>query len=254
MNQEQLKNYLDSKVEKYNQIDFIDSDPIQIPHKFNKKEDIEISGFLAATIAWGNRKMIIRNSNRMMDLMDNAPHEFITSYKDSDLKRLEGFVHRTFNNDDFAQFIKSLRNIYDNHGGLEQVFTKYQGESDLKDTIFQFKNIFFENEHLQRSTKHVSNPMKGSAAKRINMYLRWMVRNDDRGVDFGIWKNISPSKLSIPLDVHSGRIARELNMLTRKQNDWKSVVELDTQLRLLDVTDPVKYDFALFGIGVFNDR
>ena len=254
MKQEQLKNYLDSKVEKYNQIDFIDSDPIQIPHKFNKKEDIEISGFLAATIAWGNRKMIIRNSNRMMDLMDNAPHEFITSYKDSDLKRLEGFVHRTFNNDDFAQFIKSLRNIYDNHGGLEQVFTKYQGESDLKDTIFQFKNIFFENEHLQRSTKHVSNPMKGSAAKRINMYLRWMVRNDDRGVDFGIWKNISPSKLSIPLDVHSGRIARELNMLTRKQNDWKSVVELDTQLRLLDVTDPVKYDFALFGIGVFNDR
>jgi uncharacterized protein (TIGR02757 family) len=254
MNQEQLKNYLDSKVEKYNQIDFIDSDPIQIPHKFNKKEDIEISGFLAATIAWGNRKMIIRNSNRMMDLMDNAPHEFITSYKDSDLKRLEGFVHRTFNNDDFAQFIKSLRNIYDNHGGLEQVFTKYQGESDLKDTIFQFKNIFFENEHLQRSTKHVSNPMKGSAAKRINMYLRWMVRNDDRGVDFGIWKNISPSKLSIPLDVHSGRIARELNMLTRKQNDWKSVVELDTQLRLLDAADPVKYDFALFGIGVFNDR
>ncbi len=254
MKQEQLKNYLDSKVEKYNQIDFIDSDPIQIPHKFNKKEDIEISGFLAATIAWGNRKMIIRNSNRMMDLMDNAPHEFITSYKDSDLKRLEGFVHRTFNNDDFAQFIKSLRNIYDNHGGLEQVFTKYQGESDLKDTIFQFKNIFFENEHLQRSTKHVSNPMKGSAAKRINMYLRWMVRNDDRGVDFGIWKNISPSKLSIPLDVHSGRIARELNMLTRKQNDWKSVVELDTQLRLLDAADPVKYDFALFGIGVFNDR
>ncbi len=254
MNKEQLKNYLDLKVEKYNQIDFIDSDPIQIPHKFSKKEDIEIAGFLAATIAWGNRKMIIRNSNRMMDLMDNSPHEFITKYQESDFKRMEGFVHRTFNSGDFIQFIKSLRNIYDNHGGLEQIFTKYQGKSDLKETIFQFKNTFFEIEHQQRNTKHVSNPMKGSAAKRINMYLRWMVRDDDKGVDFGIWKGISPSKLSIPLDVHSGRIARELNMLTRKQNDWKAVAELDEQLRLLDPSDPVKYDYALFGIGVFDDR
>jgi len=254
MTKEQLKNYLDSKVDKYNQIDFIDSDPIQIPHKFSKKEDIEIAGFLAATIAWGNRKMIIRNSNRMMDLMDNAPHEFITTYQESDLKRLEGFVHRTFNSGDFAQFIRSLRNVYDNHGGLEQVFTEHQGESDLKETIFEFKKIFFEIDHEQRNTKHVSNPMKGSAAKRINMYLRWMVRDDDKGVDFGIWKGISPSKLSIPLDVHSGRIARELNMLSRKQNDWKAVVELDEQLRLLDANDPVKYDYALFGIGVFDDR
>jgi len=254
MNKEQLKNYLDSKVEKYNQIDFIDSDPIQIPHKFSKKEDIEIAGFLAATIAWGNRKMIIRNSNRMMDLMDNAPHDFIKGYQESDLKSFEGFVHRTFNSEDFTQFIKSLRNVYQNHGGLEQVFTKHQGEYDLKETIFQFKNIFFEIDHQQRNTKHVSNPMKGSAAKRINMYLRWMVRDDDMGVDFGIWKGISPSKLSIPLDVHSGRIARELNMLTRKQNDWKAVAELDGQLRLLDPNDPVKYDYALFGIGVFDDR
>jgi len=254
MNKEQLKNYLDLKVEKYNQIDFIDSDPIQIPHKFSKKEDIEIAGFLAATIAWGNRKMIIRNSNRMMDLLDNAPHEFIMGYQDSDLKNFEGFVHRTFNSDDFTQFIKSLRNVYENHGGLEKVFTEHQGESDLKETIFQFKNIFFEIDHQQRNTKHVSNPMKGSAAKRINMFLRWMVRDDKQGVDFGIWKGISPSKLSIPLDVHSGRIARELGMLTRKQNDWKAVAELDEQLRILDPNDPVKYDYALFGIGVFNDR
>lgn len=254
MTKEQLKNYLDLKVEKYNQIDFIESDPIQIPHKFSKKEDIEIAGFLAATIAWGNRKMIIRNSNRMMDLMDNAPHDFITNYQESDLKNFEGFVHRTFNSDDFTQFIKSLRNIYENHGGIEKVFTKYQGEHDMKEAIYQFKNTFFEIDHEQRNTKHISNPLKGSAAKRINMYLRWMVRDDDKGVDFGIWKGISPSKLSIPLDVHSGRIARELNMLTRKQNDWKAVAELDKQLRLLDANDPVKYDYALFGIGVFDDR
>jgi uncharacterized protein (TIGR02757 family) len=254
VNKEQLKNYLDLKVEKYNQIDFIDSDPIQIPHKFSKKEDIEIAGFLAATIAWGNRKMIIRNSNRMMDLLDNSPYEFITSYQESDLKSFEGFVHRTFNSNDFTQFVKSLRNLYKNHGGLERVFTKYQGDHDMKEAIYQFKNIFFEIDHQQRNTKHISNPLKGSAAKRINMYLRWMVRDDDKGVDFGIWKGISPSKLSIPLDVHSGRIARELNMLTRKQNDWKAVAELDEQLRLLDANDPVKYDYALFGIGVFDDR
>jgi len=218
MNKEQLKNYLDLKVEKYNQIDFIDSDPIQIPHKFSKKEDIEIAGFLAATIAWGNRKIIIRNSNRMMDLMDNAPYEFITSFQDSDLERLDGFVHRTFNSGDFAQFLKSLKNVYANHGGLEQIFTKYQGESDLKETISKFKKIFFEIDHQQRNTKHVSDPMKGSAAKRINMYLRWMVRSDNKGVDFGIWKGIPASKLSIPLDVHSGRIARELNLLCLHAN------------------------------------
>jgi len=254
MTQDQLKTYLDRKVEKYNQIDFIDSDPIQIPHKFTKKEDIEISGFLTATIAWGNRKMIINNCNKMMELLDGSPYEFISSYKESDLKSLKNFVHRTFNGNDFIQFVKSLRHIYKNHGGLESIFSKHQGENDLKEAIYQLKTIFFEQEHLLRSTKHISNPMKGSASKRINMYLRWMVRNDNMGVDFGLWKDISTSKLSIPLDVHSGRIARELNMLHRKQNDWKSVAELDEQLRILDSSDPVKYDFALFGIGVYNDR
>ena len=254
MNKEQLKHYLDLKVEKYNQIDFIDSDPIQIPHRFDKKEDIEIAGFLAATIAWGNRKMIIRNSNRMMDLMDNSPFDFIMNYEESDLLAFEGFVHRTFNSNDFIQFVKSLRNIYVNHGGIESVFTKHQGEHNMKEAIYQFKSVFFEIDHLQRNTKHISNPMKGSAAKRINMFLRWMVRKDTFGVDFGIWENISPAKLSIPLDVHSGRIARELGMLLRKQNDWKAVAELDEQLRLLDPADPVKYDYALFGIGVFDDR
>ena len=254
MNEVQLKNYLDEKVDKYNRLEFIESDPIQIPHRFNKKEDIEIAGFLAATIAWGNRKMIIRNCNKMMELMDNSPSDFIMNHKDSDVDLLKQFVHRTFNGNDFIQFIKSLKHIYTNHNGLEGVFTKHQGEVDMKDSIFQLKTAFFEEEHLARTTKHISNPLKGSAAKRINMYLRWMVRNDNNGVDFGLWKNISPSKLSIPLDVHSGRIARELNMLNRKQNDWKAVAELDTQLRILDANDPVKYDFALFGIGVFDDR
>ena len=254
MTKEQLKIYLDSKVEKFNQLEFIESDPIQIPHKFTKKEDIEIAGFLAATIAWGNRKMIIRNSNRMVDYMDNAPYDFVVNHQESDLEKLNGFVHRTFNDQDFKQFIKSLKNIYLQHGGIEEVFTKYQGESDMKEAIFQFREHFFEIDHLQRTHRHVSNPLKGSAAKRINMYLRWMVRNDNKGVDFGLWKGVPMSKLSIPLDVHSGRIGRELGMLHRKQNDWKAVAELDEQLRLLDPNDPVKYDYALFGIGVFDDR
>jgi len=254
MNKEQLKNYLDLKVEKYNQVEFIESDPIQIPHKFSQREDIEIAGFLAATIAWGNRKMIIRNSLRMMELLDNAPYDFVINHEERDLEKLNGFVHRTYNDQDFKQFIKSLKNIYANHGGMEAVFTKYQGENDMKEAIFKFREKFFEVDHLSRTERHVSNPLKGSAAKRINMFLRWMVRKDNCGVDFGLWNNISPSKLSIPLDVHSGRIARELNMLIRKQNDWKAVAELDHSLRELDPSDPVKYDYALFGVGVFNDR
>lgn len=254
MTKEQLKNYLDKKVDKYNQIDFIDSDPIQIPHKFSKKEDIEIAGFLSATIAWGNRKMIIKNADKMMEILDYSPHDFIMNYQESDLNKISNFVHRTFNIQDLIQFIKSINNIYTNHGGIENIFTSFQGDNDMKEAISIFKNIFFENNNSPRTTKHISNPSKGSAAKRINMYLRWMVRKDNKGVDFGLWKNISPAKLSIPLDVHSGRIARELGILNRKQNDWKSVCELDTQLRKLDAHDPVKYDFALFGIGVFNDK
>lgn len=254
MTKEQLKNYLDKKVDKYNQIDFIDSDPIQIPHKFSKKEDIEIAGFLSATIAWGNRKMIIKNADKMMEILDYSPHDFIMNYQESDLNKISNFVHRTFNIQDLIQFIKSINNIYTNHGGIENIFTSFQGKDSMKEAISTFKNIFFENNNSPRTTKHISNPSKGSAAKRINMYLRWMVRKDNKGVDFGLWKNISPAKLSIPLDVHSGRIARELGILNRKQNDWKSVCELDTQLRKLDAHDPVKYDFALFGIGVFNDK
>lgn len=248
----ELKDFLDSKVELYNNTQFIESDPIQIPHLFSKKEDIEIIGFLCATIAWGNRKSIITNSKRMVDFLDNSPYDFVINHKEQDLEKLLPFVHRTFNGSDFIQFVTSLKHIYKNHNGLEAVFEKYAEKSSLQSAIHHFKTIFFEIEHLERSQKHVSDPLKNSAAKRINMFLRWMVRNDSCGVDFGIWKSLSPSQLSCPLDVHSGNVARKLGLLNRKQNDGKALAELDNNLRKLDVSDPVKYDFALFGLGVFE--
>ncbi|MNX09803.1 hypothetical protein D3C86_395370 [compost metagenome] len=252
MNQSELKDFLDEKVELYNNPNFIESDPIQIPHLFSQKEDIEIAGFLSATIAWGNRKMIIKNAHRMMDLMGNAPYDFVMSHQENDLERLESFVHRTFNGQDFASFIKGLQHIYKNHNGLEAVFTKHEKNNSLQGSIHEFKKLFFEIEHQNRTQKHISDPLNGSAAKRINMYLRWMCRQDNKGVDLGIWKNISPASLSCPLDVHSGNVARKLGLLTRKQNDGKALAELDLKLRELDPNDPVKYDFALFGLGVFE--
>lgn len=252
LNKTELKEFLDTKVSLYNNPKFIDSDPIKIPHKFSKKEDIEIIGFLTATIAWGNRKSIITNANKMAKLMDFSPFDFVINHRASDLENLNGFVHRTFNAEDFKQFIKSLRHIYQTHGGLESIFNKYCTEESLQVSIHKFKKIFFEIKHLKRSEKHVSDPLRNSAAKRINMYLRWMVRNDNNGVDFGIWKSLKPSQLSCPLDVHSGNVARKLGLLKRKQNDAKALLELDTALRKLDPTDPVKYDFALFGLGVFE--
>ncbi|WP_353777554.1 TIGR02757 family protein [Winogradskyella sp. 3972H.M.0a.05] len=248
----QLKDFLDSKALLYNNPKFIESDPIQIPHKFHKKEDIEIAGFLTATIAWGNRKSIINNASQMMQLLDNTPYDFVINHTDADLEQLNGFVHRTFNGEDFKQFIKSLKYIYTEHNGLENIFAKYSEAHNLQFAIHKLKQHFFEISHSQRTQKHVSDPLKGSAAKRINMYLRWMVRNDNVGVDFGIWDLISPSQLSCPLDVHSGNVARKLGLLDRKQNDAKALKELDDSLRKLDPVDPVKYDFALFGLGVFE--
>ena len=252
LNQSELKEFLDEKVELYNNPNFIESDPIQIPHSFSVKEDIEISGFLASTIAWGNRKMIINNSKKMMDLMGNAPYDFVMSHNENDLERLESFVHRTFNGQDFIGFIKSLQNIYVHHGGLELLFTEHQASDSMQNAITDFKRIFFEIDHLTRTEKHVSDPSKNSSSKRLNMWLRWNCRQDNKGVDFGIWKSIAPSKLSCPLDVHSGNVARKLGLLTRKQNDAKALDELDKNLRILDPNDPVKYDFALFGLGVFE--
>jgi uncharacterized protein (TIGR02757 family) len=252
LNKTELKEFLDAKVIQYNNPKFIESDPIQIPHQFNKKEDIEIAGFLTATIAWGNRKSIINNAKQLMLLLDNAPHDFIINHNESDLEKLLPFVHRTFNGNDCIQFIKCIRHIYLNHSGLENLFLKHVEKDSLQTAISKLKTTFFEIEHLARTQKHVSDPLKNSAAKRINMFLRWMVRNDNTGVDFGIWKSLSPSQLSCPLDVHSGNVARKLGLLNRKQNDAKALLELDTALRQLDKNDPVKYDFALFGLGVFE--
>lgn len=248
----QLKEFLDKKVEEYNQPKFIESDPIQVPHQFDLKEDIEIAGFLTATIAWGNRKSIINNSKRMMQLLDYSPYDFIINHQESDLAGLEAFVHRTFNGIDFITFVKGLERIYKKYNGLEVIFKKYADNNSLQFAIHRLKQIFFEIEHLPRTQKHISDPLKNSAAKRINMFLRWMVRNDAIGVDFGIWNKIPSSFLSCPLDVHSGNTARKLGLLNRKQNDGKALLELDIALRELDPTDPVKYDYALFGLGVFE--
>ena len=253
MTQGELKEFLDAKVEQYNHPRFLESDPIQIPHRFSKKEDVEISAFLTATIAWGNRKSIINNAKRMMALLDHSPHDYVLNHTELDLEKLSGFVHRTFNDLDFKYFIRSLKNIYLNHKGLEGVFAANNNLQSMQPAISAFKEIFFELPHQQRTTKHVSDPLKGSAAKRINMFLRWMVRDSSSGVDFRLWKSISPAMLSCPLDVHSGNVARKLNLLKRKQNDARAVTALDKNLRKLDPKDPVKYDFALFGLGVFEN-
>ena len=252
MKHQYLKDFLDSKVVEYNHPRFIETDPIQVPHTFKIKEDIEIAGFLTASIAWGNRKSIIHNAYRMMQLLDRAPYDFIMNHKEDDLERLLPFVHRTFNGDDFIQFIKSLQHIYTNQGGLEHIFSIHAQPYSLQRAIHEFKKTFFEINHLPRTQKHLSDPLKGSAAKRLNMFLRWMVRDDNSGVDFGLWKKLNPSQLSCPLDVHSGNVARKLGLLHRKQNDAKALEELDASLRRLDPNDPVKYDFALFGLGVFE--
>ncbi len=252
LNKTELKSFLDEKVEAYNHPRFIETDPIQVPHQFTKKEDIEIAGFLTATIAWGNRKSIINNAHKMMELLEHSPYDFIMNHQDTDLEKLSPFVHRTFNGQDLVQFIKSLKHIYKTHNGLEAVFNTYKSPESLQFAIHKLKVHFFENDHLARTQKHISDPLKNSAAKRINMFLRWMVRQDNSGVDFGIWNSLSPSLLSCPLDVHSGNVARKLGLLKRKQNDGKALSELDTALRRLDPNDPVKYDFALFGLGVFE--
>lgn len=253
MKRSELKEFLDEKAALYNQVKFIESDPIQIPHQFSKKEDIEISAFLTATIAWGNRKSIITNAHKMMIAMGETPYDFIVHHKKDDLKVFNDFVHRTFNAEDLKYFVTSLQNIYINHNGIEGLFTTFAEKDSLQFAIHKFKQVFFELPHLPRTEKHISDPLKNSAAKRINMFLRWMIRKDSCGVDFGIWDQLDPSLLSCPLDVHTGNIARNLKILKRKQNDAKAVAELDTYLRKLDPLDPVKYDFALFGLGAFED-
>jgi len=249
---DELKEFLDLKANHYQSQDFISADPIQIPHRFTKKEDVEIAGFLAATIAWGNRTSIIKNANEMMKLMDEAPFDFIVNHQTSDLDVFDGFVHRTFNATDLKYFVQAIKNIYVNKGGLEFCITQHVSKMPLQTALHHFKKDFFELPHELRTEKHLADPLKGSAAKRINMYLRWMVRPNTSGVDFGLWKSMHPRNLSCPLDLHSGTVARKLGILNRKQNDAKALLELDKQLRIMDSEDPVKYDFALFGLGAFE--
>jgi len=252
MNRTELKEFLDQKAAFYENRSFIDSDPVMIPHHFDSKEDIEISGFLTATIAWGNRKSILNSASRMMELMDHNPYDFVINHREQDLKALANFKHRTFNGEDLQCFVKALQHLYLKFGGLEAVFKTFADKNELQLAISYFKKEFFSIAHPERSRKHISDPVKNSAAKRINMFLRWMVRSPKGGVDFGIWPSLSPAQLSCPLDVHSGRVARKLKLIRRKQNDAKAVAALDRSLRKLDATDPVKYDYALFGLGVFE--
>ncbi|MCG8411024.1 MAG: TIGR02757 family protein [Bacteroidales bacterium] len=250
---DEIKAFLDEKSEKYNHLKFIETDPIQIPHQFKRTEDIEIAAFFAATIAWGQRTTIIKNANKWMMLMDNSPYDFVVNCSNSDLDRFTYFKHRTFNGDDCIFFIKSMKNICKEYKTLGNLFQSiYRNEKNIYTTLAKFREVFFEPLHLNRTEKHVSNVSKNSSAKRLNMFLRWMVRKDNNGVDFGLWDKIPMSELYLPLDVHTGNIARKLNLLTRKQNDWKSVEEITNVLRNFDPNDPIKYDFALFGLGVFE--
>ncbi len=241
MSYTELKEMLEGLVTKYNNASFIESDPISIPHRYTRKEDIEIAGFLVATISWGKRESIVKNGLRMVELLGDSPYDFVMSHTKSQLHYLDVPVHRTFK-----------KYIYTKHDGMENIFKRYATQDSLQPAIHHFKKIFFEIGSSKRTTKHIGDPFKGSAAKKMNMLLRWLVRKDNKGVDFGLWKSISPAILSCPLDVHSGRYARDWGLLSRKYDDAKAVMELDEQLRKFDTKDPAKYDFALFGYGINN--
>lgn len=252
---ERLKEFLDSKVEQYDQPLFIKDDPISVPHLFTKNEDIEIAGFFASIFAWGNRTIIINKSKELMRLMDNAPHDFILHHSASDLQQLLAFKHRTFNTTDLLYFIEVLHHHYKHYNSLEDAFVKdlSSNENIVEQALINFHHYFFSLEEVpSRTKKHIATPEKKSNCKRLNMFLRWMVRKDDKGVDFGIWNTIEPSQLICPVDVHIARVAKRLGLLQRKQTDWNAAIELTNYLRTLDANDPVKYDFALFGLGVIE--
>lgn len=253
LNFEELKNFLDEKADQYNNPDFIENDPIQIPHRFSLKQDIEIAGFLSATISWGNRKSIINSAEKMLDIMGDSPYDFVMNHSEKELESIhDKSIHRTFNGQDFGYFIKQFNRIYKENESLEDLFTVKDSETNFLHAIERFRMGFLDQEK-HRSHKHVSSPYKNSSAKRIIMFLRWMVRKDKRGVDFGIWENINQKYLSIPLDVHTGNISRKLELISRVQNDWKTVEQLDVAIRKFDDNDPAKYDYALFGLGVTKE-
>lgn len=246
---------MDKKVEEYNRPAFIPHDPISIPHRFSKKGDIEIAGFFASIFAWGNRTTIINKTTELMKLMEDAPHDFILHHSDNDLQTLLRFKHRTFNTTDLLYFLLFLKHHYKKNASLEAAFTKWMndGDENIENGLIGFHDYFFSLEDAPvRTKKHIATPSRGSTCKRLCMFLRWMVRSDDCGVDFGIWKNISPSQLVCPIDVHVGRVARSFNLISRKQTDWLTALELTAQLKKMNALDPVKYDFALFSLGVMQ--
>jgi uncharacterized protein (TIGR02757 family) len=251
-----IAGFLEAQYHRYNKVSFIKDDPVAIPHRFNTKHDIEISGLLTALISWGKRTQILLNADGLMTRMNDSPYGFLMSASDEDLMVASiGFVHRTFNEGDFYHTLRALRIIYTDHGSIDDLFAKlYQEHKDMATVISSFSALMCSYGSPARLKKHFADPLSGSAAKRICMFLRWMVRQDDRGVDFGIWKGLDPSVLMCPLDVHSGRVARSVGLLKRRQNDWKAVTELTERLREFDPYDPVKYDFALFGSGMYEDH
>ena len=251
--QQKLKVILEEGYNQFNQPNFIELDPISIPHQFSKLQDIEIMGFWTAILAWGQRVTIINKANELIQLMDNAPYDFIINHEEKDRKKFLKFKHRTFQPTDTLYFLAFLQNYYKKSQSLETAFSQFLKPEDqtVKNALIGFHELFFSLPYApHRTKKHVATPIRKSTCKRLNMFLRWMVRKDKRGVDFGLWKNIKPAQLLIPLDVHVNRIARQYNLIHRKQRDWLTVLELTENLRLYDENDPVKYDFALFGIGV----
>lgn len=248
-----IKSFLDKKVELYNQSYFIENDPIQIPHLFSKKEDIEIAGFLTSLLTWGKRQIIIKTAKYLMQIMDNSPYDFIKNHTDLDMKYFKKFKYRTITAEDMIFFIQSLKKIYNLYDGLESLFYIQLQEINTQYAIKRFRKIFFSLNHKKRTEKHIANPDQGSACKKLNMYLRWMIRKDNNGVDLGIWNSISMSKLSCPLDIHSTRVAHKLGLISKKKYNIQSVLEIDNVLREFDKEDPVKYDFALFGLGIFEN-
>ena len=247
----ELKELLEHLHDKYNNADFIAGDPISIPHSFSGRDDIEISGFLASTIAWGNRKAIVKSARRMVECMDGQPYDFTLNASDAELSKLHSFVHRTFNGTDFETFVRCIRALYAKYGGIGRFFeTRYAELGDMRGVLSAFRSECFAASNWPHCEKHVSSIDNGAACKRLNMYIRWMVRRDCRGVDFGLWNSIPASALYLPLDVHSGNMGRALGLLTRKQSDWKAVEQITASLRAFDADDPVKYDFSLFGAGI----
>ena len=251
MQHEEMYDLLERLHDEFNNEAFIEADPISVPHSFSSTPDREIAGFMAAAIAWGNRRAIVKSAHRMMRYMDNAPYDFVLNASDGELEQLATYVHRTFNGGDFQDFVRSLRHIYNGWGSLGNYFEQgYEKHGDLRPVLSEFRRDFLSIPHNTHADKHISSIDKGAACKRLCMYLRWMVRRDERGVDFGLWKKIPMSALYMPLDIHTGRMGRNMGLLQRKQSDWKAVEELTATLRRFSEDDPVRYDYALFGVGI----